>query len=98
MDNTTQVFATGGASGGVAVAIYMTYKFLTTHHRVRSVCCGRTIDIETEAPTSPVKSQVLVEDARTNKVSTDISINNPPPSRRGSLTKSENTSGVPTDE
>jgi len=98
MDNTTQVFATGGASGGVAVVIYMAFKFLTTHHRVRSACCGRTIDIETEAPTSPVKSQVLVEDARTNKVSTDISINNPPPTRRGSLTKSENTSGVPTDE
>jgi len=98
MDNTTQVFATGGASGGVAVAIYMTYKFLTSHHRVRSVCCGRSVDIETEAPTSPVKSQVLVEDARPNKITTHLSIDDPSASRRGSLTKSENTSGVLTDK
>jgi len=96
MDNTRQVFATGGASGGIAVIIYVAYKFLTTHHRLRSVCCGRTIDIETEA-TSPVSnSQTSVEDARTNKIPIDTVVNSSTNSRRSSTTKSENTSGVPT--
>jgi hypothetical protein len=48
------VFATGGASGITGVALYLAYKFFTTRHRVRSVCCGREMSISTEADT-PVK-------------------------------------------
>lgn len=59
-----QVFATGGASGTVGILLFILYKFATTHHRVRSICCGRTFDVETEVPASPptIKTKPLLED------------------------------------
>jgi hypothetical protein len=57
-----QILASGGVSGTVGVLVYIIYKFASTHHRFRSACCGRTVDIETEVPATPeVKSQPLVE-------------------------------------
>jgi len=58
----TQIFATGGASGTIGLLLFILYKFASTHHRIRSICCGRTVDIETEVPPTPeIKSRPLVE-------------------------------------
>jgi len=81
----SQVFATGGASGTIGVLLFLLYKFASTHHRVRSVCCGRTIDIETEVPPTPeVKSQPLVEQDVTR--TTNSVTRSPSDERRTSVT------------
>jgi hypothetical protein len=66
------VLASGGVSGSIGVILFVAYKFLSTHHRVRSVCCGRTIDIETEVAASPniIPPPLVEQDARTVSVVT----------------------------
>jgi hypothetical protein len=62
----TQVFATGGASSIIVGVLILAYKFMTSPHRIKSQCCGRNIDLETEAPDTPpqvpqIKPTVIVE-------------------------------------
>jgi hypothetical protein len=55
MDPTQQVFATGGASSIVIGVLLLAYKYMTSPHRVRSQCCGKTLDLQTEAPDTPAQ-------------------------------------------
>jgi hypothetical protein len=49
----SQVFATGGVSSIIVGVLILAYKYFTTPHRIRSKCCGKTIDLETEASDTP---------------------------------------------
>lgn len=67
MDPVQQVFATGGVTGVVGVVLYMFYKFFSERHRIRSNCCGKVVDIETQGSQSTPTAQninPMVEDGR----------------------------------
>jgi hypothetical protein len=63
MDPSSQVFATGGASGIVLTALYLIYRFFFSKHRIVSKCCGREFSLETEASTPNIKTNPVVENA-----------------------------------
>ena len=52
MDN----YASGGIGAGIIFALAIAYKIINSinHHRIKSICCGRTmsasIDIDTTTP------------------------------------------------
>lgn len=47
-----QIFATGGVSGITGLALFVVYKFFSGKWKVKSMCCGREISVETnEDPT-----------------------------------------------
>ena len=54
-----QVFATGGAGGITVAVLFILYKFFHNRH-IRSKCCGREIDIDTDVHT-PKKDSGIVE-------------------------------------
>ena len=66
----SQVFATGGVSSIIVGVLVLAYKYVTTPHRIRSKCCGRTIDLETEASDTP---QSVPKIKPLDKVETDES-------------------------
>jgi hypothetical protein len=63
MDPSSQVFATGGASGVVMVALWMIYRFFFSKHKVVSRCCGRELSVETEGSTPSIKAVPTIENA-----------------------------------
>ena len=63
MDPSSQVFATGGASGAVMLALWILYRFFFSKHKVVSRCCGRELSLETEGSTPSIKSNPIVENA-----------------------------------
>jgi len=62
MDASSQVFATGGASGIVMAVLWLVYRFFFSRHRVVSRCCGREFSLETEGST-PISNPMVVKDA-----------------------------------
>jgi len=62
MDTSSQVFATGGASGIVMAVLWLVYRFFFSRHRVVSRCCGREFSLETEGST-PISNPMVVKDA-----------------------------------
>ena len=62
MDPSSQVFATGGASGIVMAVLWIVYRFLFSRHRVTSRCCGREFSLETEGSTPNIRP-IVVENA-----------------------------------
>ena len=62
MDASSQVFATGGASGIVMAVLWLVYRFFFSRHRVVSRCCGREFSLETEGST-PNINPMVVKDA-----------------------------------
>lgn len=62
MDTSSQVFATGGASGIVMAVLWLVYRFFFSRHRVVSRCCGREFSLETEGST-PNINPMVVKDA-----------------------------------
>lgn len=63
MDPSSQVFATGGASGIVMMALWIIYRFFFSKHKVVSRCCGRELSLETEGSTPNLKAVPIVENA-----------------------------------
>lgn len=59
MDPSSQVFATGGASGIVMAILWIVYRFLFSRHRVTSRCCGREFSLETEGSTPNIRPIVV---------------------------------------
>lgn len=53
MDAIDQVLATGGASGITITVLFLLYKFCWNRH-LRSKCCGREIDIDTQVSTPKI--------------------------------------------
>lgn len=62
MDASSQVFATGGASGIVMAVLWLVYRFFFSRHRVVSRCCGRELSLETEGST-PISNPMVVKNA-----------------------------------
>ena len=74
-----QTLQSGGLSAGFIFAIGLLYKLyhVINHHRIRSRCCGRTldasIDIDGTSPTSPTPSPQKTDPlVQTIKVSESI--------------------------
>ena len=59
MDASSQVFATGGASGIVMAVLWLVYRFFFSRHRVVSRCCGREFSLETEGSTPNINPMVV---------------------------------------
>ena len=53
MDSTSQILATGGTSGIVGVVLFLLYRLLSSRHKIRSSCCGRVVEVETNSNTPP---------------------------------------------
>jgi len=73
MDASSQVFATGGASGIVMAVLWLVYRFFFSRHRVVSRCCGREFSLETEGSTPNIRPMVVK----------DASASPPHPSQQG---------------
>jgi hypothetical protein len=71
MDPSSQVFATGGASGIVMMVAWIIYRFFFSKHRIVSKCCGREMSLETDAPTPSIKNNTVVENASSPPDSSD---------------------------
>ena len=55
MDSIESVIASGGASGIAISVLFLIYKFCQNRH-IRSKCCGKEIDIDTDVSTPKVVS------------------------------------------
>jgi len=82
MDPSSQVFATGGASGIVMAVLWLVYRFFFSRHRVVSRCCGREFSLETEGSTPNINPMVVK----------DASASPPHPAQQG-LTDSTQSDG-----
>jgi hypothetical protein len=62
MDTTEQILATGGVSGTLGLVLFLVYKLLFSKNKIRSSCCGKTIELETNphTPTPPLTDNPLV--------------------------------------
>jgi hypothetical protein len=56
MDSTEQILATGGVSGTLGLVLFLLYKLLFSKNKIRSTCCGKTIELETN-PTTPTLTE-----------------------------------------
>lgn len=57
-----QMFAGAGASGGVVMALFITYKLLRSSH-CRSNCCGRVVSVDVSEKTPPLENHVEAKEA-----------------------------------
>lgn len=55
-----QILATGGASGITGVALFILYKLITGKWKVKSMCCGREVSVETntDTPKPDIENQI----------------------------------------
>jgi hypothetical protein len=56
--NAEEVWATGGASGITGIVLFLVYRFCFSKHRIKSMCCGKEVSIETNADTP---KEIVVE-------------------------------------
>lgn len=63
MDTLDQVLATGGASGITITVLFLLYKFCQNRH-IRSRCCGKEVDIDTDVSTPKIVRDNRDEDTR----------------------------------
>lgn len=73
MDTTEQILATGGVSGTLGVVLFLLYRLLFSKNKIRSSCCGKTVELETN-PSTPIQMnenplakkniEVIVDDVR----------------------------------
>jgi hypothetical protein len=67
MDTTEQILATGGVSGTLGLVMFLVYKLLFSKNKIRSSCCGKTVELETN-PTTPT----LIENPMGNKKNIEV--------------------------
>jgi hypothetical protein len=89
MDAIDQVLATGGASGITITVLFLLYKFFWNRH-LRSKCCGREIDIDTQVSTPKIVVENRDAQVSTSHTSQDESL----PEGRSGRAVCENQGGV----